>query len=512
LVGKHRLRGLGAELMRGAVSQHIRLLCSCRTLQVEPMLLDTWRAVIEESLQCVEYKVQSGAVLAVAPLLDQLLVRVGRTGGRERERLLQEYLTTIRDTGRGEAARRGFSAALGVWPPQVLRAREREVVQGLIQASTITEGTEKWAEARREAVTALGNVLVNCRPQLSTELEAELVPQVFDCLLQSMEDYTVERRGDTGAWVREAAMQAISCICLGGGRQVQPVLIAQCLPSIARQATEKIERTRAIAGNTFFSLLHSQAAEGVPSRDKLLAIFPASAHINWSLESETFPLFVQLLLLPEYAEKVILGLIVSIGGITERLVKNARSSLLHQLNTMDLLQLNDFSSRLLSVFKSHQKVDRITIPLLKFLDTLLTSNCLESILESPESPVPLSLFKLCKAEVAKCGEPSKLLPSADVFCGLLSVASPVTRTKTFTQLAIFLCHKFPRLRKYTAEKLYEALLTFSEADIVPEENLDKVMDLLSETRWDEPVETVRPVRNEICTLAGVQPPAMIKKD
>ena len=37
------------------------------------------------------------------------------------------------------------------------------------------------------------------------------------------------------------------------------------------------------------------------------------------------------------------------------------------------------------------------------------------------------------------------------------------------------------------------------------------MELLSDTRWDQPVEELRPVRNRICELAGVPAPAMASK-
>ena len=38
-----------------------------------------------------------------------------------------------------------------------------------------------------------------------------------------------------------------------------------------------------------------------------------------------------------------------------------------------------------------------------------------------------------------------------------------------------------KVRKTSAFKLYEAIMTFD--DVVPEENMDEVMSLLSETQW-----------------------------
>ena len=77
-----------------------------------------------------------------------------------------------------------------------------------------------------------------------------------------------------------------------------------------------------------------------------------------------------------------------------------------------------------------------------------------------------------KQEVSKLGEPNKLMLSCDVLCALLPSADRNCVRKCLVQLSIFLCHRFPRMRKVTAGKLFEALLTYSDRDIVPEENLE----------------------------------------
>ena len=42
--------------------------------------------------------------------------------------------------------------------------------------------------------------------------------------------------------------------------------------------------------------------------------------INWSVAQSSFPLTVQLLSLPAYSYHTLLGLVVSVGGLTESLV------------------------------------------------------------------------------------------------------------------------------------------------------------------------------------------------
>ena len=42
--------------------------------------------------------------------------------------------------------------------------------------------------------------------------------------------------------------------------------------------------------------------------------------LNWALPADTFPCFVQLLSVPVYTHSVLLGMTVSVGGLTESLV------------------------------------------------------------------------------------------------------------------------------------------------------------------------------------------------
>jgi hypothetical protein len=132
-------------------------------------------------------------------------------------------------------------------------------------------------------------------------------------------------------------------------------------------------------------------------------------------------------------------------------------------------------------------------------------------MESADSTFPGDLLSLLKLEVAKCGEPNKLMSSIDVLCSLLQSANLQTVRKCLLQLSIFLCHKFPRLRRYTANKLFEALLTYSDREIVPLENLDDINAVLSDTNWDQNVETLRLIRNSLCELMKVPPPVLITK-
>ena len=291
----------------------------------------------------------------------------------------------------------------------------------------ITEGTQSWGESRRDAVKALAEI----SKKVHTKLSEETIHTVYDSFMLSLDDYTVDKRGDIGAWVREAALHGLETLTLTllteAPERLPVSVIQQVIPLIVQQAVEKIDRVRGLAGKIFYNLLHASDEKGHPvpgiiAREELLQIFAKKhANVKWGIESETFPLFVQLINVPAYVEKVLLGLVVSVGGLTERLVKSSSQSLFALLETMDEGGINKFCSIMLKLFKDNQKVDRVSVPLLKFFDLVITSGFLEPIFEDAGSTFPMDLLGLCKIEISKSGDPNKLMASADIFCQLLQV-------------------------------------------------------------------------------------------
>jgi hypothetical protein len=205
---------------------------------------------------------------------------------------------------------------------------------------------------------------------------------------------------------------------------------------------------------------------------------------------------------------ILLGLTVSAGGLTESLVKHAMGCLLSYLSEIssDAGQQKLFTETLLTVFSDHQKVDRVTLSFFKMTDQLLANTNFETYVLDNNPSFPMSLLQLTKTEVSKCRDVQKILASIDVLCGLLQFSDEV-RKKSLSQLMIFLCHAYPIVRKNTANKLYESIVTYDS--VVDDGVLDQVTALLMETLWDDPIDVVRPMRNQLCELLGIAKPTVV---
>lgn len=71
-----------------------------------------------------------------------------------------------------------------------------------------------------------------------------------------------------------------------------------------------------------FDCFSEPAIPYIKHHDFIKTVFPEDySNILWLYAAHTFPLFCKLLELPEYTERLMIGLIASIGQLTESLVR-----------------------------------------------------------------------------------------------------------------------------------------------------------------------------------------------
>ena len=106
--------------------------------------------------------------------------------------------------------------------------------------------------------------------------------------------------------------------------------------ALLKQLCEKIDRIRTRAGAVLLGLLHHQPElPGIPHRALLERVLANAAQpalpVDWTSPSESFPRLVQLVQEPEYTRAAVEGLVISIGGLSEGLVKHSWDALLQLL-------------------------------------------------------------------------------------------------------------------------------------------------------------------------------------
>lgn len=191
--------------------------------------------------------------------------------------LLNTYLMESRED-LWEFVRMGFVSAIGVLPAFILQpslhdvlltlmahsltsTERRKFFAGAIELRNESPTLENWAEARRDSVKALINVVqsVSCDSIVALEPfngDETMLDRVFQCLFSALQEYTVDNRGDIGAWVREAAMNALfKLITMMPHDLLDATKVHAVVTGLMQQAVEKIDRTRALAGKLFCNLI-----------------------------------------------------------------------------------------------------------------------------------------------------------------------------------------------------------------------------------------------------------------
>jgi hypothetical protein len=82
-----------------------------------------------------------------------------------------------------------------------------------------------------------------------------------------------------------------------------------------------------------------------------------------------------------YSDRIFTGLVTSSGGLTESTLKASQKALFTYLSAMkgDTKQLSAFMAKLQVIFSNNLKDDRVTIPLMKTIEMLLSSDYFSDI-------------------------------------------------------------------------------------------------------------------------------------
>ncbi|XP_078461342.1 tubulin-specific chaperone D isoform X1 [Lampetra fluviatilis] len=515
-------RGLGGELMRPAVCRLVEKLSLAKMPFKNDEVIDGWQWLIDDCLKNLQRfnnpdGIKAAAISALAALCEfYYQAQAGEADRAVQAALLERYLAGLQSSDK--MTRCGFSCALGALPAFMLAGHISQVLAGLQQATAIGPHEEKFAEARRDAVGAIASVCLTVGVGLldgdsEHMLGAATLGCVFEAILGAMEDYTMDARGDIGVVVREVAMVSLKEVILlvvdKCPEMLSPSVCEEAMCRLLQQAAEKIDRTREQAVSVLMALLHrdERPVPHIPHRQQLLDAFPRAdlSPVNWRMASELFSHVVQILSLPVYQPRLLLGLTISVGGLTESTTRSSAQALFAFMKSIrqDTEAMNALCRTLLQIFRSNLKNSRVSVPLMAMLDKMLANGCFEAIADDPSHTFPVEVVALVQQELRGSKDTFKLQTGLPVFCGLIQFPG-AARKNALLNLMMLLCHSYPIIRKVTASQLYETMLVYD--DIVEPDAAEEIMSLLSDTNWDATLPVVIETRNQLCDLLGVTRP------
>lgn len=421
---REQFRGMSGELMKMAALDMIKN-CSTAKVPINKDCIDSWQSLADSCIISKTNRIRELAVMALASFCEFYYQTADCT-----EEILKSYLVGA-NNDLEEHVRSGYVLAIGALPSFMVLPSIDDVIQKLMENSLVPKESEvkaaglnpiilNWSESRRDSVKALGNIVTSIGFE---KLSQEHLQVIFACLLKALEEYTIDNRGDIGAWVREASMAVLHQMILNcPSDRLDPHVVHEVMSGFAQQSVEKIDRTRGTAGKLFHNLVHHEPKiPHIQSHDALIEIFPSDGvKILWLFADHTFPLFCRMLKLPEYTEKLLTGLVGSIGQLTESLIKHASASFLDFLKANDD-DINRICDSILKIFRENLMNERITYPMLNFLEMILSSGVLVMVLEDETNSFPEEVYRLVNLEIKGHKKLYKIVSSINVLCQLIQV-------------------------------------------------------------------------------------------
>ncbi|VDK79510.1 unnamed protein product, partial [Litomosoides sigmodontis] len=388
--------------------------------------------------------------------------------------------------------REGTAALLSVIPSEVLlrptsssepfAAEIIRVLTLIISGSSALDAT--WTYGRRSCVEAITSIVSSVGVESLGN-----VAEVLDCLINSLDDYTMDKRGDVGRVLREEAMRALAVI-LPLAQNCSKVVdrISEAVCKIIQQSIEKIDATRECAAMVMQRILQS-GLKDLKEEEMLRKIYLVSgSNMDWRLSS-CFKRLALLLKSSYYRYFALSGFIISAGGITESTMRGASDALLSVISDIreSRQELENFLQCFASILINNAGILRITQPLLRTLEQILSAQLLECFEADPDSSPSLrKIVDRIAVEATVKGSAQKVKICISVLCHFLHFNSSSTVWQKSASLVVrTLRSRYPIMRRNTAEQLYECLASESDSNSETERNKRlKLLNLLSETKWN----------------------------
>ncbi|XP_068650366.1 tubulin-folding cofactor D-like [Aristolochia californica] len=525
-IEKARLyRGKGGEIMRSSVSRLIECTAIAHIplpIKIKKSLFDT----LTENLRHPNAQIQVSAVEALKHFVPSSLSATNRTG----HDIIHKYLELLGDPN--VAARRGAALALGVLPSDFLENKWEEVMKRLCNSCLIPDDpNDQDAEARVNAIQGLVSVcetLAGASVNFhdinidAKSLYQRIKNEVMQTLLKALDDYSVDNRGDVGSWVREAAMDGLErctyILCNGETLRLETdgtfalfdeTLVTNVIEGILKQAVEKIDKLRDMAGKILQRILYNPKyfVPFISEKEKLEGVVPNDANLEWGVPSFSYPRLVKVLEFACYSKSLLSGLVITIGGLQESLKKTSLAALLDFLHVSEtddkdkrIAREYILSDNLLWVLHKYEKCDRVVVPTLKTIEILLSKKVFLN-LEIYTQDFAARILASLAIELKGSRDFSKLQTGISVLGYLTSVQEPIN-SQAFSELLYFLGHRYPKIRKVAADQVYLVLL--QNGKLVADDKMDKSLEILSETYWDGDIEEAIVQRLLLYQIAGLE--------
>ncbi|KAJ5719450.1 Tubulin-specific chaperone D C-terminal [Penicillium malachiteum] len=431
-----KLQSSRPELTAEAASCLIESLCQAT---ISTGLSRPSKPLLDRVLEILSLCISRSEDISIQTSSDALSIIFPLLSSEKQDTTVQAWFYYLRTSSRLPGGR-GQILALGA-------VFKRLGGQDKLQESIVTEllkcaGKDELIEKRVSAVKCFASGILPHTDNLSP-----LVETIASSLLDFLNDYTTDRRGDVGSLIRVEAIQA--------ARALEPKLppgapVAFDLTScLCRLSCEKLDKVR-LQASLCLQDYYWDRVKFNPFQKRFEHISDVSSQeyifqllTSWSQEWLRFSLLK--------------GLATSAFAGAEGLVRSSRAALIQFFNAHDSQSgsniLVEFLQVLCTVLSDNMPDDRYAIPIIELMAFLIDSYQSYALAGSNElDPVFRKTFILVQKAHFRSANIIRLEAAVRVYAAL-SELKPL-REDILKKLTAMLLHPFPRVRSSAAEYLY----------------------------------------------------------
>jgi len=391
MVPRHAIRTLGPSMvLRSACRLITTSATSDALLEQKSDIAKSWEDFILAALKRQEEDVQVGVAEALA-VVSRLMDCSNRI-----ESVMIDW------KGLSVSQQQSNSRALGVYNyvecPDLF-GKVTSFLLLIVQPKSLQQSSN--VETRRNAFESMVNAIIGLEGRVDQFLDSTTSRIVFKAMLNGLEDYTTDARGDVGSWIRVACLtgmrKLLDFFVRRSKKEFSHWLDQELFDSICagycKQMVERIDLVRGQAALECLSIATSFKARGQQQDlnfsglsvfDRLFGGDIQVKEPNWLL-----PRVVQLLLVAEYRSEVLKGVIVYIGGQKESSNRIVARSLSTFLLGQDCGSYGPslFVNDVIQLATKNMKWNRYFIPSIQTLNALFEERVMEEAVVETEQGI-----------------------------------------------------------------------------------------------------------------------------
>lgn len=403
---KRLYRGKGGEMMREAVCRFIE--CIALSNLEAPNVLEYESAVgsrmikkktVIRFLETLDENLKhpnEGIIDAAVNSFKAFCATYIKSPKEASDLFIVKMVDTLK-TDDNPTVRRGYVKALSVLPRNLIIDKFTDVLKVMCEKVQLEAQVEsRDAEARRNAVTAVISLceVVGVSPD---GVSTENVETIFRTLILGTRDYGVDNRGDVGSWVREAAIKALHrfaimiCNSEQSDRLFTPAIAAGLVSAVLKQANERIDKVRAVAGGILQDLIMRKdpVIINIPHCENLKQLVTEIAAkllhslmaVDWGNAEISYHNLVCCMDYPEYSYDILTAYLMSAGCLSAHVSKCSSEALVgylqRQVNNVE--KLKKIGQDCVHFMTSNLLDEKVTTILLKTFTLLISRGCFDPL-------------------------------------------------------------------------------------------------------------------------------------